>query len=286
MTRREPQLGASSMDGDVWRFERSVSVTSDPYLLDHIVEGTPVFPAAYHMALMTQAARRVMPHAQVVGLRGVHFVQPARLREHQALGFRVDAQRHPAAPGTITVCISSHTPPPRPEFPPIVRVHARGEVLMGDVPETSARFHVLDFTGAAPYTDLYRLPRGIDHGPAFRAGLHYRQTATEQLVALVAAPGWPAAGWREADATAGAPASLLNAILHVGFSLAVLHSGRTVLPLGVESGQLHGVPEGPVQVLARRTASTDDRHSIHVAAWDALGRHVAVFRGFTLQALP
>lgn len=288
MTRNEPQLGAPSRDGGVWRFERSVSVISDPYLVDHLVEGIPVFPAAYHMALMTQAARHVMPQLAVVGFRDVQFVQPARLRGHQALHFRVDAQIHPAAPGAVAVCISSHMPPPRSGFPPIVRIHARGEVLMGIVPETTARFRVLDFSGAAPYADLYRLPREIHHGPAFLAGIGYRQPATDQLLALVAAPGWPEAGWRAAGtgAAAGAPASLLNAILHVGFSLAGLHKGETVLPLVVESGQIHDIPDGPVQVFARRTACADDRQAIHVAAWDTHGRHVAVFRGFMLQALP
>lgn len=285
MTRNEPQLGDLSVDGDVWRFERSVSVVSDPYLLDHLVEGIPVFPAAYHMALMTQAARRAMPRLEVVGFRGVQFVQPARLRGQQSLDFRVDAHTHPDSPGAVAVCISSRTPPPRSGFPPIVRVHARGEVLMGLVREPTARFRVLDLSGAAPYADLYRLPRVIHHGPAFLAGLHYRQPATDQLLALVAAPGWPESDWRAAG-TSGAPASLLNAILHVGFSLAVLHKGQTVLPLVVESGQLHATPEGPVQVFARRTACTDDRQTVHVAAWDTQGRHVAVFRGFVLQALP
>lgn len=285
MLRNEPQLGDLSMDGDRWHFARPVSVVSDPYLLDHLVEGTPVFPAAYHMALMTQAARRARPELTVVGLRGVQFVQPARLRGQQSLDFRVDAQMRPDATGVVEVCISSRAPPPRSGFPPIVRVHARGEVLMGAAHASTARFRVLDFSDAAPYSDLYRLPRVIHHGPAFLAGRQYRQPAMDQLLALVAAPGWPDTDWRAA-VTPGAPASLLNAILHVGFSLAVLHKGQTVLPLQVESGQLYAVPEGPVQVFARRTACADDRQTMHVAAWDAQGRHVAVFRGFVLQALP
>ena len=159
-------------------------------------------------------------------------------------------------------------------------------VRMGAPPQTSARFERLDFSGASDYARLYRLPGDIQHGPAFRAGLRYRHPAPHLLLALVAPPRGSQRGWRSEPDAPGWPATLLNAILHVGFSLGVLSREKTVLPIALEAADLHSIPEGEVQVLARLSSSAGDTQVFHVAAWDARGRPVAIFRGFAVRELP
>ncbi|ADO69384.1 polyketide synthase dehydratase domain-containing protein [Stigmatella aurantiaca] len=282
----EPHLGDATVSQGVWRFERSLDVHSDPYLLDHVVEGLPVFPAAYLVGLMTQAAHRVMPQLQVRGVRNVRFVQAARFKDNRSLQFAVTAQQLETEPGWISVGISSRMAPPRAGFPPILKTHASGEVLMGAPGDSTARFQPLHFSGAADYAELYALPKEIQHGPAFLAGVHYRRPARDQLLAVVAPPGRPQRQWQPAPDAPGWPATLLNAILHVGFSLGVLSRERTVLPLELESADLHAVPRGEVQVFARLKAAREGRQVFHVASWDTQGRPVGVFRGFSVQEVP
>jgi hypothetical protein len=260
-------------------------VESDPYLLDHIVEGFPVFPAAYHMGLMVRAAEAVAPSLSVLGLRNVRFEQPAWFRGGRPMVFTVSATPSPDAASVVSVRIDSAMPAQRPGLPEIMRTHALGEVLVGVASPRPGRFHVVDFAGAPPYSELYALPKEIQHGPAFLAGRAYRHVAPNVLFAEVAPPAGDGRGWAT-EATVerrGWPGALLNAVLHVGFSLAVLKRGKTVLPLRVESGELGPVPEGRVQVLARCTHEDGARLSFHVAAWGAHGERVGVFRAFTVQ---
>lgn len=284
MIRSGPTLGnVVACDGS-WRFERGVDIQSDPYLLDHIVEGKPVFPAAYLVGLMTQAAHRVLPDHQVLGVDDVSFVQAAHFMGTRALEFAVTAECSEAR--HVAVGISSSMAPPRAGFPRIHRTHARGNVRMGERVAQTARFQRLDFTRAGDYAELYRLPREIQHGPSFLAGRRYRRPAPKQLLATVAPPDHSPRGWRwEADEP-GWPASLLNAILHVGFSLGVLARERTVLPLELASAELHAIPDGEVQVFARMTEAREGRLTFHVVSWDTDGRLVALFHGFTVQEVP
>ncbi|XXF80813.1 polyketide synthase dehydratase domain-containing protein [Myxococcaceae bacterium GXIMD 01537] len=281
MTAYEPRLGEEMASGESWRFERQVDLQSDPYLLDHVVEGAPVFPAAYLVGLMTQAAHRVLPRRQVLGVRDVRFVQAARFKDQRPLQFSVTAKH--SAPERVAVGISSSMAPPRAGFPLIHRTHAQGEVRMGAPVEQTARFQPLSFTAASEYLELYRLPREIQHGPAFLAGRRYRRPAPDQLLAVVAPPGGPQLGWRLGPDAPGWPATLLNAILHVAFSLAVLSTQWTVLPLELESADLHSIPHGEVQVFARRKTAHEGKQTFHVASWDTQGRPVAVFRGFAVR---
>lgn len=284
MMGEEPRLGGVEVSEGNWRFERTVDVQSDPYLLDHVVEGEPVFPAAYLVGLMTQSAHRVLPRCQVLGVRNVRFVQAARFKDRRALQFSVTAEC--VEPDRISVGISSSMDPPRAGFPRIHRTHASGDVRMGERVEQPSRFQRLDFSGASDYAELYRLPREIQHGPAFLAGLRYRRPAPDQLLAVVAPPGRSELGWQPDPDAPGWPATLLNAILHVGFSLGVLARERTVLPLELASGELHAIPRGEVQVFARRTAAEEGKQTFHVVSWDMQGRPVALFRGFSVQEVP
>ncbi|MFY2561139.1 polyketide synthase dehydratase domain-containing protein [Corallococcus terminator] len=280
----EPTLGDVSTSDGSWRFERGVDVRTDPYLLDHVVEGAPVFPAAYLVGLMTQAAHRVLPGSNVIGVRDVRFVQAARFKDTRALQFSVTAEA--SETNRITVGISSSMAPPREGFPRIHRTHASGEVRMGERVEQPASFQRVDFTDADDYSALYRLPREIQHGPTFLAGLRYRRPAPDQLLAVVAPPDRSPNGWQPDPQSPGWPATLLNAILHVAFSLGVLCRERTVLPLELESADLHAIPHGEVQVFARRTSARDGKQAFHVVAWDLQGRRVALFRGFVVREVP
>ncbi|WP_225411849.1 polyketide synthase dehydratase domain-containing protein [Stigmatella hybrida] len=286
MSAYEPQLGNVSVEQGTWRFERAMDIQTDPYLLDHVVEGLPVLPAAYLLGLMTQAAHRMLPHRTVRGVRNVRFVQAARFKGHRSLQLTVTAEPVETEPDRISVVISSRMAPPRGGSPYILRTHASGEVLMGEPEARAARFQRVDFAGAADYAELYALPKEIRHGPAFLAGVCYRHRSPDQLLAAVASPGRPQRGWQEAPDTPGWPSTLLNAVLHVGFSLGVLSRARTLLPLEIEAADLYAVPQGPVQVFARRKSTQDSRQSLHVVSWDERGRPVGVFRGFALQEVP
>lgn len=286
MNAYEPRLGDASVEQSLWRFERSMDTRTDPYLLDHVVEGLPVLPAAYLVGLMTQAAHRMLPHRTVRGVRNVRFVQAARFKGERSLQLSVTAQPGETDPSSISVVISSRMAPPREGLPHILRTHASGEVLMGEPEERAARFQRIDLSRAADYAELYALPREIQHGPAFLAGVCYQRHSPEQLLAAVAPPGRPQREWQEDPITPGWPSTLLNAILHVGFSLGVMSCARTLLPLEVEAADLYAVPRGPVQVFARRKGTRDGRQTLHVVSWDEQGRPVGVFRGFALQEVP
>jgi hypothetical protein len=286
MTGYEPRLGEVSVSEGGWRFERFMDTRTDPYLLDHVVEGLPVFPAAYLVGLMTQAAHRMTPRRQVIGVRNVQFVQAARFKDNRGLQFAVTAESLATDADRVLVVISSRMDPPRAGSPHILRTHASGEVVMGAPRERAARIQSIDFSRAADYAELYSLPAEIRHGPSFLAGRRYQRRSPDQLLAVVAPPDRSRLQWHTEQDALGWPCALLNAILHVGFSLAVLSSARTVLPLAIEAADLYEVPQGQVQVFARLKASHGGKQVLHVLSWNELGQPVGVFRGFVLQEVP
>jgi hypothetical protein len=250
---------------------------------------------------------RLRPESSVCGLRAVRFIQPARFKAGQCLHLRTAMQWQAPASGTDEGSASAWNPPPalrvrsaswqwaegevgsrmdawRAGFPAIERRHARGAVAVGQRRDPPRWPGLPEWPERHPYAPLYRLPPEIEHGPAFLAGRSIWRPHDEQLWACVTHPGGAGQDWPAEQGGQGWPGTLLNAILHVAFSLASGLAGRTLLPLRLDHAELFAPARGEVTVLARRIGRADGAHRMHVLAWEgASSRLVGVFHGFVLQ---
>jgi hypothetical protein len=94
-----PLLDRVEMDGDVIRGYREMSVLSDPWILDHAIDGVPVLPGVIGLELMAAVANLVRPEATYVGARDVKFESPVKIHGEQTVLLVVEAE--PAGPAEV-----------------------------------------------------------------------------------------------------------------------------------------------------------------------------------------
>jgi hypothetical protein len=89
----DAMLPAASADSrpDELVVERTVSIRSDPYLLNHLVEGTPTLPGAHIIALIADAAQQLRPDLAIVSFERAHFHRFIKVYGDRETPFRVHA---------------------------------------------------------------------------------------------------------------------------------------------------------------------------------------------------
>jgi 3-oxoacyl-(acyl-carrier-protein) synthase/NAD(P)-dependent dehydrogenase (short-subunit alcohol dehydrogenase family)/phosphopantetheinyl transferase/acyl carrier protein len=87
-----PLLDRVEMEGDVVRGYRTLSVSRDPWLADHVIDGTPVLPGVVGVELMTALACRASPGLPPVGAKHVHFDKQVKIPPKQQMTIIVEAR--------------------------------------------------------------------------------------------------------------------------------------------------------------------------------------------------
>jgi NAD(P)-dependent dehydrogenase (short-subunit alcohol dehydrogenase family)/phosphopantetheinyl transferase/acyl carrier protein/3-hydroxymyristoyl/3-hydroxydecanoyl-(acyl carrier protein) dehydratase len=74
-----PLIDAVEMDGDVMIARRALSLTSDPWIIDHAIDGKPVLPGVIGLEMMAAVAMMADPGHGYAGAESVEFKAPVKL---------------------------------------------------------------------------------------------------------------------------------------------------------------------------------------------------------------
>jgi 3-oxoacyl-(acyl-carrier-protein) synthase/NAD(P)-dependent dehydrogenase (short-subunit alcohol dehydrogenase family) len=105
--------------------ERSVSIQTDPYFLNHMVDGIPTVPGAHIIALVAEAAQQLRPELKIVSFERAHFHRFIRVYGTRETPFRVHATVVSENDGETLLRVRLLA-----DF-----VHRSGTVLQKDIPQ-------------------------------------------------------------------------------------------------------------------------------------------------------
>jgi phosphopantetheinyl transferase/NAD(P)-dependent dehydrogenase (short-subunit alcohol dehydrogenase family)/acyl carrier protein len=86
-----PLVDGADFEGKAWTIQRTVSLESDPWILDHAINGTPVLPGVIGLELMTAAAQLIHPGLEYGGLTQVAFNSPIKMHRNEPVELQVVA---------------------------------------------------------------------------------------------------------------------------------------------------------------------------------------------------
>ncbi len=142
-----------------------------PFLFDHSMEGTPLLPGVMGTETFAEIASVLCPGFGVAAVEEEEFVRPFKFFRMLPSTLHLAAKAAPAGAGSdlfVTATLSSVTQP-KPDLPPVVRLHFRARVLM-----TKAIRQMPKISKKPPSTQN-PLPIGREavyrvyfHGPAYR----------------------------------------------------------------------------------------------------------------------
>jgi len=105
---RHPLLDRVEREGDTVRATRELSKDSDPWIIDHSIDGTPVLPGVIGLELMIAAAAELFPGARFTSARNVRFEAPVKVHKDQVTTLIIEAE--PARDGEArTRLVSTRT---------------------------------------------------------------------------------------------------------------------------------------------------------------------------------
>jgi acyl transferase domain-containing protein/NAD(P)-dependent dehydrogenase (short-subunit alcohol dehydrogenase family) len=86
-----PAVSATKSAPDALTIERAVSIRTDPYLVHHLVDGTPTLPGALIIVIVAEAAQQLRPSLKIVSFEQAHFHRFIRVYGTRETLFRVHA---------------------------------------------------------------------------------------------------------------------------------------------------------------------------------------------------
>ncbi|MBO4205932.1 type I polyketide synthase [Micromonospora echinofusca] len=253
--------------------ESSLTVGSDPYLADHRLDGTAVFPAVLGMEAMAQATATLRGTREVWSLRDAAFTAPITVPERAARTLRTAALGAAHDPDEVEVVL-------RDDSDGFAGTRFRATVAPAGEPPAPV--------GARTPVSALDRPHAF-YGPVlFHEGRFQRLTSYEWLSAF-AVRAWvdadPAARWfsefHGQELLLGDP-GVLDASIHV---LLACVPHRRALPVAVERFTAWRPVDGPVLVSATERSHTADEYVFDVDLHDPDGRPVATWTGLHLRAV-
>jgi enediyne polyketide synthase len=253
--------------------EASLSLTADPQLDDHRIDGTPVLPAVCALEAMAQAAS-ALTGRPVRAVRGGRFSQPVMVPDDGSRTVRICALRRDD--GDVDVVLrSDETSFAVDHFSCRVAAAAAAPPTVGprDAPLPEHR-------AAQLYGTLFF------HGPAFQLLRGYTQLEATGCTALLAAtPGRDGAPGPDGAVSQLGAAALNDASIHV-LQACVPH--RRLLPVGCDSFTVHEArhgdrPAGALVLAAVERSHAGTDYSYDVIVRDPAGQPVVSWNGLHLH---
>lgn len=255
--------------------DAELSLGTDPYLADHVIDGVPVLPAVVGLEAMAQAAAAVTGAAGPPGVTDGRFERPVTVPAHGSRTVRVAALRHDD--GTVeTVLRSAETGFAVDHFRATYRFPAT-TATTDDRPPTARATPAPAAPSRSPYYgDLFF------HGPRFRHLVRYELLGGRRCEALVDAT--PAAEWfsgfHSPHLVLGDP-GVRDTFVHL-LQGCVPH--RRVLPVAVDAVRVHRpVRGGTVVVKAYETAHDADGYRYELTVEDPGGTLLETWHGLRLK---
>ncbi|MFI6640453.1 type I polyketide synthase [Streptomyces sp. NPDC050504] len=275
-TASHPLLGAALplAETDTLVLTGRLSTQSHPWLTDHAVSGTVLFPGTAFLELAMQAA----DHTGCDHVEELTLEAPLILPERGAVALQITVEP-PQTNGTRTISVHSRPENTHPDQP--WTRHASGALGIGEDATPEPDLSAWPPAGAEPVEvgDLYErfAEGGFGYGPAFQ-GLRRAWADGDTVYAEIRLPD-------EQQSTAGAyglhPA-LLDAALHTIALSPALQLGGGKLPFSWTGVTLHGA--GADEVRVRLTPLGPDAVSLTLS--DPIGRPVASVDSLVLRARP
>jgi len=243
-----PRLG----EGGGLEVERRLDPAHDRYLLDHQLDGKPVFPVAMAMELMAEVVQQGWPGWQLVRLRSLRVLRGIVLDDGPtSLSLVARQQVQSADAGGLAIDVQvSESRSGRPSY--------RATVELGDrrVPPAPESMPVLPTLRPFPMSVRDAYDQWLFHGPCFARIVELEGTGGDWIAARVepSAPG-------SCLADVGDAAWLIDPIVvDCGFQLSILwarlHLGMTPLPAKLGAYRRVAEPSGsPLRVLLHGQAS-------------------------------
>ena len=254
--------------------DAEVSTSSDPYLKDHVFQGTPLLPAVMGLEAMAQVAAALTGFAQPPIFKDVRFSRPVHIPDGAAITLRLAALVR--SPGVVEVALrSSATSFQIDHFRAICRFGAAAiPIAARPVPHAPLPIH--------PGRDLYGSIL-FQSGRFCRLRAYHLLRATE-CVAEIHSDSTQ--GWFARDL----PASL--ALGDPGARDAFIHCVQAciphamVLPIAVEKISFTSAPRpGPLYVHARERSSHGGLLVYDLDVADSAGLPVERWEGLQLQVV-
>jgi enediyne polyketide synthase len=257
--------------------DAELSVDSDPYLADHVLDGELLFPAVLGMEAMTQVAAAVATWTGPPVLENVEFLRPIVVPADGSATIRVAALNRGDA--VEVVIRSSDTSFQADHFHATLRPAV---ITPGDAELVEATDDALSVP-LDPEKDLYGSI--LFQGKRFQRVRAYRQLAAKSCVAEISA--LPADSWFSAffpgDLLLGDPGAR-DAFMH---AIQCCVPNATLLPAGIVRLQPAGPGEGAARVIlrARERHRDGDTYTYDLDVRDPAGRIIERWEGLRLQAV-
>jgi phosphopantetheine--protein transferase-like protein len=225
MPATHPLLDRVELDGDGAVGRRSLSLSSDSWILDHAIEGTPVLPGVIGLELMAAVARTACPGQIYMGAIDVAFKAPVKLHRDATVDLIIRAE--PVGPDRVRCSLGSERKARTGRL--LQTEHFEATILLGE-PEP-----VEPLIGAGLDEDGFEhdaIYRRFFHGPGFQV---LRAASGVNLGGLFAEA-------RVNHKAIGYGLETLPLILESAFQAAGLHTmivdGRMALPKSIHRVQL------------------------------------------------
>ncbi len=262
-----------------------LSLATDGYLADHMLDQVPLLPAVVGLEAMAQAVQAVTGLRAVPSFSDVRLSQPVTAPPRGERMIRLAALAHDD--GRIEVVLRSaetgfavdhfaatcHVDDdPAPEAPPEpLAGEIRAATLVGGEPPEVPAAEV----AGAYYGGLFF------HGPAFRRLAGYPQLSALGCHAeVIGRPGWAAFGHFLPQELVLGDFGARDAYIHV-LQACVPH--RRVLPVAVDEIRTYEPPGHRMQVRARERSHGDGEYTYDFAVEDENGKVIEEWRGLHLR---
>lgn len=266
---------------DIWVWDAQIDADAFPYLADHKVGASTVFPAAGYISVLLEAAAAIAgDDAQgPFGLEEFEIRRPLVLDDDQSTMLRVKVEEN----GRADILARSRLADAPWSLYARARIVRGAALPAGEEPPTEA-----GLTEADP-DDLYRQAAdiGLDYGPAFRP-IEALSVGSDMALAALATPEAPPRGGRRIAAPEqidGAMQALIAVMMrHEDASRGEADGGDAMLPVGVKrivarQDAVAAIASARMRRASARTAVAD------LALFDDAGRPTLIAEGARFQRI-
>jgi hypothetical protein len=215
--------------------------SGQPFLHDHQLEGTPLLPGVMGTEAFAQVASVLCPAHVVAGVEQVEFLLPFKFFRMQPATLHLSASGRAAGGGDVLVDVALRSSvQPRPDHPPQVRLHFRGQVRMSRtaLPRPATAFTPPE--GAERTVDRDTIYRVYFHGPAYKVLDEVRLTGDTAVGVMV--HGLPPNARPEGAASIMAP-RLIELCFQAAGIEQVARDGTLGLPTAFAAARAYRQPE-------------------------------------------
>jgi enediyne polyketide synthase len=268
--------------------DAELSLQTDPYLADHVVQKQPLLPAVIGLEAMAQAAMALAGSADAPVFENVEFPRPIAVPEKNNLTVRIAALRREN--GSVEVCLRSEETDFQVDHFRAVCRFAEGENLSSILHLSPALGHATDKTNGThavasvplePQADLYG--RILFHRGRFCRLRGYRLLKAKECVAEITADDGAAwfGPYLPAEFALGNPAAR-DAALHA-IQACIPH--RRILPTGIARVTILRNETGARFVRAKERSRDGNNFIFDVEITGARGEVIERWGGLRLRAV-